>query len=108
VNLHNLPAEAITKELEQLRVQVAAYSPPGSMLESRQRERLQARLWQLQDELRRRNQPPERKARSRHWWTRRKDREAKPAKPVMYRAPSIEDKLNKAADISLARALGVE
>lgn len=54
-NLHSLPADQLKREIEALRAKVAAISPPTSMLESHQRDRLQIRLFTLQDELTRRD-----------------------------------------------------
>ncbi len=54
IHLHDLPADQIEREIVALRSQIAAVSPPASMLQASERDRLQLKLMQLQDELTRR------------------------------------------------------
>lgn len=101
----SLPAIAddqLAREIDTLRAQVADLSPPRTMLESCQRERLMLKLWQLQDEQRRRAVGPERK--------RRRGRKPRPAythwTTTAERRPTVEDKANREADRRLAHVLG--
>jgi len=100
LNLHDLPPDALTHEIEGLRALVAAISPPRTMLEAHQRDRLMWRLFALQDEQRHRERGPEKKRRGRkpqivhtHWTT------------TAERRPTVEDKANREADKRLAHVL---
>lgn len=99
MHLHTLPADQLRRDISALREQVAAVSPPKTMLEAHQRDRLMLRLWQLQDELTRRAHDKysqgkgRRTPRVRYSW-----RGSRPKR-------SIAEKLNREADKRMRLAL---
>jgi len=115
MSFQSLTPEQMRAEIQALRLQAEACVPSAGLLQSQRHHELLKRAWRLESELTRRELESMRRGkleakRLRHCWVRstpykRKKQPELSLPPVTYRG--VEERINREADASLARALDI-